>query len=154
PSCDANDAMGLAERLVERVRSTLFEPAGRVTVSIGVAQGPRDAMNPRELVACAEGAMMTAKAHGKNRIGTFGGVEGARPDPREVARDARSISHLKLLQSLAGTLNRLNDVRQIGEAIATELRQLIDYHNCRVVLRRGDDLIPVAFVGAHDADGG
>ena len=25
-------------------------------------------MNPRELAACAEAAMMTAKAHGKNRI--------------------------------------------------------------------------------------
>jgi HD-GYP domain-containing protein (c-di-GMP phosphodiesterase class II)/putative methionine-R-sulfoxide reductase with GAF domain len=146
--------MGLAERLVDRIRSTLFEPAGRVTVSIGVAQGPRDAMNPRELVACAEVAMMTAKAHGKNRIVTFGDVEPARPDSGEAARDARSISHLKLLQSLAGTLNRLNDVKQIGEAIATELRQLIDYHNCRVVLRRGDDLIPIAFVGEYDAEAG
>jgi diguanylate cyclase (GGDEF)-like protein len=154
PSCDASDAMGLAQRLVERIRSTLFEPAGRVTVSIGVAQGPRDAMNPRELVACAEVAMMTAKAHGKNRIVTFGDVEPERPNPGAAARDARSISHLKLLQSLAGKLNRLTDVRQIGEAVATELRQLIDYHNCRVVLRRGDALIPVAFVGTHEADGG
>ena len=25
-------------------------------------------MNPRELTACAEAAMMTAKAHGKNRV--------------------------------------------------------------------------------------
>jgi diguanylate cyclase (GGDEF)-like protein len=154
PSCDASDAMGLAQRLVERIRSTLFEPAGRVTVSIGVAQGPRDGMNPRELVACAEVAMMTAKAHGKNRIVTFGDVEPERPNLGEAARDARSISHLKLLQSLAGKLNRLNDVGRIGEAIATELRQLIDYHNCRVVLRRGDDLIPVAFVGTHGAEGG
>ena len=154
PSCDANDAMGLAKRLVERIRSTLFEPAGRVTVSIGVAQGPRDAMNPRELVSCAEAAMMTAKAHGKNRIVTFGEVEPERPNPGDTARDARSISHLKLLQSIAGKLNPLNDVKQIGEAIATELRQLIDYHNCRVVLRRGDDLIPVAFVGEYDANGG
>src|SRR5689334_17008892 len=68
PSCDANDAMGLAKRLVDRIRSTLFEPAGRMTISVGVSQGPRDAMNPRELVACAEAAMMTAKAHGKNQI--------------------------------------------------------------------------------------
>src|SRR6476661_2384349 len=154
PSCDATDAMGLADRLVDRVRTTVFEPTGRVTISIGVAQGPRDAMNPRELVACAEAAMMTAKAHGKNQIVTFGDVEPERPNPDDAARDARSISHLKLLQSLAGKLNRLNDVKQIGEAIATELRQLIDYHNCRVVLRRGDDLIPVAFVGDYNAEAG
>ena len=55
-----------------------------------------------------------------------------------------------MLQSLAGKLNRLNDVRQIGDTIATELRLLIDYHNCRVVLRRGDDLLPIAFVGEYD----
>ena len=50
----------------------------------------------------------------------------------------RSIAHLKMLQSLAGKLNRLNDVAQIGHTIATELRLLIDYHNCRVVIRRGE----------------
>ena len=152
PSCDATDAMGLADRLVDRVRTTVFEPAGRVTISIGVAQGPRDAMNPRELVACAEAAMMTAKAHGKNQIVAYGDVEPERPNAAVAARDARSIAHLKLLQSLAGKLNRLNDVKQIGEAIATELRLLIDYHNCRVVLRRGDDLIPIAFVGDYSAE--
>ena len=32
-------------------------------------------------------------------------------------------------------------------AIATELRQLIDYHNVRVYRRRGQDLIPVAMQG-------
>jgi HD-GYP domain-containing protein (c-di-GMP phosphodiesterase class II)/putative methionine-R-sulfoxide reductase with GAF domain len=67
-----------------------------------------------------------------------------------AGRDVRSIAHLKMLQSLAGKLNRLNDVAQIGSTIATELRLLIDYHNCRVVLRHGDELRPIAFVG--DAD--
>jgi HD-GYP domain-containing protein (c-di-GMP phosphodiesterase class II) len=64
-----------------------------------------------------------------------------------AGRDVRSIAHLKMLQSLAGKLNRLNDVRQIGETIASELRLLIDYHNCRVFLREGDDLEPIAFLG-------
>src|ERR1044071_8059118 len=67
PSCDAGDALGLAARMTERLRETEFEPAGHMTVSIGVAQGPEHAMNPRELVACAEAAMMTAKARGKNQ---------------------------------------------------------------------------------------
>ena len=59
----------------------------------------------------------------------------------------RSIAHLKMLQSLAGKLNRLNDVREIGEVIADELRLLIDYHNCRVSVIEGDEVVPIAFRG-------
>jgi HD-GYP domain-containing protein (c-di-GMP phosphodiesterase class II)/putative methionine-R-sulfoxide reductase with GAF domain len=52
-----------------------------------------------------------------------------------------------MLQSLAGKLNRLNDVREIGEVIADELRLLIDYHNCRVSVIEGDEVVPIAFRG-------
>jgi HD-GYP domain-containing protein (c-di-GMP phosphodiesterase class II)/putative methionine-R-sulfoxide reductase with GAF domain len=52
-----------------------------------------------------------------------------------------------MLQSLSGKLSRLNDVSKIGMTIAEELRLLIDYHNCRVFVRDGDDLVPVAFLG-------
>ncbi|HEY6962418.1 MAG TPA: diguanylate cyclase [Gaiellaceae bacterium] len=149
PSCDAGDALGLGSRLAEALRTWEFEPSGLMTVSMGIAQGPQHAMNPRELVACAEAAMMTAKAHGKNQCVVYD--DGATDRPTAMtARDVRSIAHLKMLQSLAGKLNRLNDVAQIGTTIATELRLLIDYHNCRVVLRHGDDLRPIAFVGEHD----
>jgi HD-GYP domain-containing protein (c-di-GMP phosphodiesterase class II) len=61
--------------------------------------------------------------------------------------DVRSIAHMKMLQSLSGKLSRLNDVARIGHTIADELRLLIDYHNCRVFLRQGDDLLPIAFRG-------
>src|SRR6185312_13809390 len=66
-SCDAGDAMGLAARLTERMLTEEFDQAGRLTLSVGIAQGPEHAMNPRELVACAESAMMAAKARGKNQ---------------------------------------------------------------------------------------
>jgi diguanylate cyclase (GGDEF)-like protein len=151
PSCDAGDALGLAARLTERLKEVEFDPAGHVTVSIGISQGPQHAMNPRELIACAEAAMMTAKARGKDQTVLFDDGESERPQPGS-ARDVRSIAHLKMLQSLAGKLNRLNNVQQIGATIATELRLLIDYHNCRVSLRDGDDLRPIAFVGDHDED--
>ena len=36
-------------------------------------------------------------------------------------------------------------------SIATELRQLIDYHNARVYRLVGQDLIPVAMVRARSA---
>ncbi|MFL5963531.1 MAG: diguanylate cyclase [Gaiellaceae bacterium] len=149
PSCDTADALTLAARFAERLRAVDFEPAGHVTVSIGISQGPQHAMNPRELVACAEAAMMTAKARGKDQTVLFDDGESERPQPGTIARDIRSIAHLKMLQSLAGKLNRLNDVEQIGATIATELRLLIDYHNCRVSLRDGDELRPIAFVGDH-----
>jgi diguanylate cyclase (GGDEF)-like protein len=150
PSCDSGDALGLAARLSATLRDADFEPSGRMTISMGVAQGPEHAMNPRELVACAEAAMMTAKARGKNQCVVYDDGENERPAPTTSARDVRSIAHLKMLQSLAGKLNRLNDVAQIGTTIATELRLLIDYHNCRVVLRDGEQLRPVAFVGDYD----
>jgi HD-GYP domain-containing protein (c-di-GMP phosphodiesterase class II) len=61
--------------------------------------------------------------------------------------DVRSIAYLKMLQSLSGKLSRLNDITQIGLTIADELRLLIDYHNCRVFVREGEDLLPLAFRG-------
>ena len=39
-SCDAGDALGLARRIVEDLAETEFAPAGRLSVSIGIAQGP------------------------------------------------------------------------------------------------------------------
>ncbi|HSK15335.1 MAG TPA: diguanylate cyclase [Gaiellaceae bacterium] len=152
-SCDAGDAIGLARRVVDRMAETDFEPSGRLGVSIGIAQGPEHAMNPRELVACAEVAMMTAKARGKNQAVLFAEHGGERPEPGDgVRRDVRSIAHLKMLQSLAGKLNRLNDVDAIGTTIVDELRMLIDYHACRVYVVDGDMLVPVAWRGDLDPD--
>ncbi|MFL6038857.1 MAG: diguanylate cyclase [Gaiellaceae bacterium] len=148
------NAERLAHRLVDRVEATDFDPTGRITISVGLARGPEHAMNPRELVACAEAAMMSAKARGKNQIVLYEDSEMERPDGEPVpsARDVRSVAHMKMLQSLGGKLNRLNDVRQIGTVIATELRALIDYHNCRVSLVEGADVIPIAFVGQFTSE--
>ena len=153
-SRSAQNAERLAHRLVERVEATEFVPAGRVTISVGLARGPEHAMNPRELIACAEAAMMTAKARGKNQIVLYDDAELERPEGEEVpsTRDVRSVAHMKMLQSLGGKLNRLNDVRQIGNVIATELRSLIDYHNCRVSIVDGDDVTPIAFVGQFTSE--
>jgi diguanylate cyclase (GGDEF)-like protein len=146
-SCDAGDAMALAQRLLIRMEAESFEPAGSLTLSIGVAQGPEHATNPRELVACAEAAMMTAKARGKNQGVLFDDGTRERPAGSPATRDVRSIAHLKMLQSLAGKLNRLNDVREIGATIVNELRMLVDYHSCRVYVADEEDLIPIAWRG-------
>jgi diguanylate cyclase (GGDEF)-like protein len=146
-SCDAGEAMALAQRLLARMEAESFEPAGSLTLSIGVAQGPEHATNPRELVACAEAAMMTAKARGKNQGVLFDDGTRERPAGSPATRDVRSIAHLKMLQSLAGKLNRLNDVQEIGATIVNELRMLVDYHSCRVYVADGEDLIPIAWRG-------
>src|SRR5881396_1139030 len=148
------NAEHLAHRVVDRVEGTDFDPAGRITISVGLARGPEHAMNPRELVACAEAAMMSAKARGKNQIVLYEESAMERPagEPIPSARDVRSVAHMKMLQSLGGKLNRLNDVRQIGTVIATELRSLIDYHNCRVSLVEGDNVVPIAFVGQFTSE--
>ena len=138
PNSRAERTITLARRLAERLDEVELELAGRIAVSIGIAQGPEHAANPRELVACAEAAMMTAKARGKSQVVFFDDSDTERPAGRQTrGEDIRSIAHLKMLQSLGGKLNRSNDVREIGMAIANELRQLIDYHNCRVFVREG-----------------
>ena len=149
PSCHAGDAVGLARRLMDRLAGTSFDPAGKVTISAGIAQGPEHALNPHELLACAEGAMMTVKARGKNGVllYEYGQTERPRSLEDRDRSDIRSIAHMKMLQSLAGKLNRLNEVRQIASTIADELRTLIDYHGCRVYQAEGDYLIPIAVRG-------
>jgi diguanylate cyclase (GGDEF)-like protein len=148
PAGDIHSATSLAERIGTELATLEAQAVGKLTVSTGIAIGPENAANPRELVACAEAAMMTAKARGKGLVVPFDESARERPAEEEVRRDdVRSIAHLKMLQSLSGKLSRLNDVRQIGITIADELRLLIDYHNCRVFLRDDDDLVPVAFRG-------
>ncbi|HET7702959.1 MAG TPA: GAF domain-containing protein [Candidatus Limnocylindrales bacterium] len=62
-------------------------------------------------------------------------------------RMASWAAQLQSIQQLGARLSRLGDEHEIGVAIATELRQLIDYHNARVYRLRGDDLLPVAMKG-------
>jgi diguanylate cyclase (GGDEF)-like protein len=145
--CDGVDASRVADRIAERVAVVEFPAVGALTLSIGLALGPEHAMNPRELAACAEAAMMTAKADGKNRLVVYAEEETHRPGSPAPTRDVRSLAHMKMLQSLTAKLNRLNDVREIGAEVASELRSLIDYHNCRVFVAQGDELVPVAFRG-------
>src|SRR5918998_1108321 len=136
-----------------RLRSMDLD-VGRVSLSIGVANGPEHAGNPRELVWCAEAAMMTAKAQGKDRVVVYQPEILERPSEQSASesRDVRSIAHLKMLQSLAGKLNRLNNVHDIAMTIAAELRTLIDYHNCRVYVAEGRDLVPVALMAAYEEE--
>jgi len=65
----------------------------------------------------------------------------------DLARMSLWAAQLQSIQQLGSRLNRLTVARDIGTAIATELRDLIDYHNVRVYRVEGPDLVPVAFRG-------
>ena len=66
---------------------------------------------------------------------------------QDFERMATWAAQLQSIQQLGTRLNRLTSIGDIGLAIATELRQLIDYHNVRVYRLQGEDLIPVAMQG-------
>jgi diguanylate cyclase (GGDEF)-like protein len=66
---------------------------------------------------------------------------------QDFERMATWAAQLQSIQQLGTRLNRLSSVADIGQSIATELRQLIDYHNARVYRLVGADLIPVAMLG-------
>ena len=66
---------------------------------------------------------------------------------QDYDRMATWAAQLQSIQQLGTRLNRLSGVTEIGLAIATEMRQLIDYHNVRVYRLHGQELIPVAMHG-------
>ena len=106
PSGTLETSLRLAERVARTVETTSFDPVGPMTVSVGVAIGPDHAANPRELVACAEVAMMSAKAQGKRRVIVFDDDAGDRPAPGLIDRreEFRSIAHLKMLHGVSSKL--------------------------------------------------
>jgi diguanylate cyclase (GGDEF)-like protein len=66
---------------------------------------------------------------------------------RTYAQLSTWAAQLQSIQQLGTRLSRLSTVEEIGATIATELRELIDYHNVRVYRLEGEDLIPVAMKG-------
>ena len=69
----------------------------------------------------------------------------------EAAQDygqmATWAAQLQSIQQLGARLNRLTKVEEIGQAISSELNQLIEYHNVRVYRLDDQDLVPVAMQG-------
>jgi diguanylate cyclase (GGDEF)-like protein len=67
---------------------------------------------------------------------------------RTFGRMAAWAAQLQAIQRLGARLAGISDVREIGHAIAVELRQLIEYDNVRVYrVEGGTDLVPVAWMG-------
>jgi diguanylate cyclase (GGDEF)-like protein/excisionase family DNA binding protein len=69
---------------------------------------------------------------------------------RTFGRMAAWAAQLQSIQRLGARLSGLRDVREIGNTISIELRQLISYDNARVYRVNGAALVPVAMQGTHD----
>ena len=75
PETSKDDAVGVAERVREAVADVELsadDPLHHVTISLGVANYPVDALTPDDLIRCADRAMYIAKARGKNQVQLYG----------------------------------------------------------------------------------
>ena len=71
PDCPKGKAVELAEELRKKIAEktiVLRREKTRITVSIGVASFPKDAINPKELIHKADLALYQAKEAGRNQV--------------------------------------------------------------------------------------
>lgn len=130
PRGDRRYRQGDLERFLAAAQGTPIGP-GQATHANGPGSRPLTAM--------------AAAVPGAEAVGDEASV--AMRTARDYAQMATWAAQLQSIQQLGNRLNRLRSVREIGNAIATELRQLIDYHNVRVYRVEGDELVPVAMLG-------
>ena len=67
PETDMSGAMEVAERMRSRVEAAEF-PGRHVTLSIGVAEFPKHAPTPKDVIAVADSALYVAKRGGRNQV--------------------------------------------------------------------------------------
>jgi diguanylate cyclase (GGDEF)-like protein len=75
PDTPKEDAGVVADRVCKSIAEmelTPSAPENQVTMSLGVASYPVDALAPEALIRCADRAMYTAKAKGKNQSQLYG----------------------------------------------------------------------------------
>jgi HD-GYP domain-containing protein (c-di-GMP phosphodiesterase class II)/putative methionine-R-sulfoxide reductase with GAF domain len=73
------------------------------------------------------------------------------PPPRPNGAAMRPLEHLEMIHSLSLRLSRARSEREVGQAVVTELTNLIDHHACRFYLLNEDAtlVVPVAYDGKH-----
>jgi two-component system cell cycle response regulator len=72
PNIQPEQAQAVAERIMNSFVPPLSGDSGkRITLSLGLATFPRDSLDSRQLLQCADQALYEAKRMGKNRTHTF-----------------------------------------------------------------------------------
>jgi diguanylate cyclase (GGDEF)-like protein len=68
-------------------------------------------------------------------------------------RVAARAAQMAVVQAASARMNRATSVEAVGRGIVEEVGALVDYHNARVYVLEGDDIVPIAFegkVGAYE----
>jgi diguanylate cyclase (GGDEF)-like protein len=86
PETDIAGAFEVAERFRRRVETEPF-PLREITLSIGVAEFPKDADKPESVIAAADKALYQAKREGRNRVMQASGKAAPRRATRKVAQE-------------------------------------------------------------------
>jgi len=68
PAFDEDQALGVAQAIVERISVSNMGLAGTINVSAGVATYPHHSTERESLIRLADGALYWAKEHGKNQV--------------------------------------------------------------------------------------
>jgi diguanylate cyclase (GGDEF)-like protein/putative nucleotidyltransferase with HDIG domain len=86
PARTADEALPVAQNVLERIASLDLGDVGSVTASAGIASFPGQAFDRDELIRLADSALYWAKEHGKNRVHVY------RPEVVELA-ELRRLAH-------------------------------------------------------------
>lgn len=111
----------------------------RLSCSIGVAIGPRDARTPEELLRCADRAMLEAKASGRNQVCELDATGHQRLDRRGRLR--RELGHAIEEGRLSAAFQPLWDLR--GRRMAG-VEMLARWHDPELGVVSPAEFIPVA----------
>ena len=82
PGTSKEDAGAFGERACQAIAElelSASDPTRGLTMSIGIATYPTDALSPDDLIRCADRAMYIAKARGKNQAQLYGANRRAHP---------------------------------------------------------------------------
>jgi diguanylate cyclase (GGDEF)-like protein len=79
PETDRARGLEVAERLRQAIKETDIQPAGHITVSIGLAECTVAFSDVRELFAVADAALYEAKRAGRDRVYCAPGADEANP---------------------------------------------------------------------------
>jgi diguanylate cyclase (GGDEF)-like protein len=89
PETEMAGALEVAERIRSRIENAEF-PCRKITLSIGVAEFPRDAETTKEIMVVADAALYVAKHGGRNQVAQAGGNRATKEKALPAARPPRA----------------------------------------------------------------
>jgi diguanylate cyclase (GGDEF)-like protein/PAS domain S-box-containing protein len=125
PGLDLDEAAALVERARVRVMTTPLPPAGRLTISVGVASLAQAGGDARNLSRLADGALYWAKSSGRNRVVAFDPRVISELTPDDRARRMQRERDLAALRALARAVDAKDpDTLEHSERVAALVQRL------------------------------